>query len=377
MFAPIEPVQASAPALGLVRAALPIPAERWENGLVWWPERCPTAVSFDPCDTSVSEVQTVTITGAPDGGTFTLTYAAQTTAAIAFDATAATVLAALIALSNLAPGDVTVTGAAGGPYTVTFDITMGNVGLMTGDGALLTGGVAPAVVVAVVTQGALAFGTPVGQGDDGLVFYRPPAFHLTDQCDTAGSATGLEQRIRRQAEAVTSYMVARELWSGERSDLNSYTDTEGNAGVVNARLAGASATIIAGGFEPYHGLGQLEETARAAALGQDVWIHVPIEVIPLIANALEKVGNSLQTETGAKVVADAGYLGTNPAGAEVANRRYIYATGPVRVALGGIASQELIDHRLNQRIVTADRMFAAIFDPCVHFGLAVVTPTPA
>ena len=37
------------------------------------------------------EVQTVTLTGAPTGGTFTLTYGGQTTSGIAFDAAAATV----------------------------------------------------------------------------------------------------------------------------------------------------------------------------------------------------------------------------------------------------------------------------------------------
>jgi hypothetical protein len=65
------------------------------------------------------EVQVVTEGGA--GLTsFTLTLAGQTTGAIAAGATAAAVQAALEALSNVVPGDVTVTGAAGGPYTVAF-----------------------------------------------------------------------------------------------------------------------------------------------------------------------------------------------------------------------------------------------------------------
>jgi hypothetical protein len=98
-----------------------------------------------------SEVQSVTITGAPTGGTFTLTYSAQVTAAIAFDAAAATVQTALNNLSNL--DGVTVSGSAGGPYTVTFPVGMGDVAQMTGQGAGLTGGTAPAVVVATVTPG--------------------------------------------------------------------------------------------------------------------------------------------------------------------------------------------------------------------------------
>lgn len=63
--------------------------------------------------------QTATVAGA-SGGTFTLTYGGQTTTALAYNATAAAVQAALEALSNLAPGDVEVSGNLGGPYTLTF-----------------------------------------------------------------------------------------------------------------------------------------------------------------------------------------------------------------------------------------------------------------
>jgi hypothetical protein len=100
-----------------------------------------------------NEVQTVTITGTPTGGTFTLTFAAQTTTPIAFNATAATVRAALEALSSLDVGDITVTGSAGGPWTVTFNPALGNVPAMTADGTGLTGGTTPTVVVATTTQG--------------------------------------------------------------------------------------------------------------------------------------------------------------------------------------------------------------------------------
>lgn len=100
-----------------------------------------------------SEVQTITITGGPAGGTFTVTYDGQTTTNIAFNAIGTTVQAALEALSNLAPGDVVVTGGAGGPYTATFAASLGNVVQMTANGALLTGGTAPAVGVVTTTPG--------------------------------------------------------------------------------------------------------------------------------------------------------------------------------------------------------------------------------
>ncbi len=54
-----------------------------------------------------------TITVTATGGTFTLTVGGQTTSAVAYNATAATLLAALEALSNVAPGDLTVTKNSG------------------------------------------------------------------------------------------------------------------------------------------------------------------------------------------------------------------------------------------------------------------------
>lgn len=69
---------------------------------------------------STSKVQVVTLRGSPTGGTFTLSYGGQTTAAIAYNATAATVQTALTNLSNIGSGNATVTGSAGGPYTVTL-----------------------------------------------------------------------------------------------------------------------------------------------------------------------------------------------------------------------------------------------------------------
>jgi hypothetical protein len=109
---------------------------------------------FGPYSGRVAEVQTVTITGGPTGGTFTLTYEGQTTGGIAFNATAGAVQTALEALSAVDPGQITVTGSAGGPYTLTFNGGGGNVAQMTASGASLTGGTSPSVTVATSTQGA-------------------------------------------------------------------------------------------------------------------------------------------------------------------------------------------------------------------------------
>jgi len=89
--------------------------------------------------------KTVTITGTPTGGTFTLTYNGQTTSGIPYNAAATAVQTALEALSNLAPGDVEVTGGPG-PGTP-FSVVFANGGTLTASGSGLTGGSSPAVTV--------------------------------------------------------------------------------------------------------------------------------------------------------------------------------------------------------------------------------------
>lgn len=107
-------------------------------------------------DGGTDEVQTVTITGTPTGGTFTLTFDGQTTSSIAYNAAATAVQTALLALSNISPGDVTVGGGPGPgtPYTVTFggQYTSTDVPQMTATGSF-TGGTTPAIAVTTTTPG--------------------------------------------------------------------------------------------------------------------------------------------------------------------------------------------------------------------------------
>lgn len=116
---------------------------------------------YGPYAGSPNEVQTLSRTST--GGTVTFTFEGETTAAI--DASAAGFTAALVqtrlrALSNLEDADVTVTGADGGPLTVTFSgaRTGENVGPITVDNTSATGGT---VTVAQTTAGG-------GAGTGGL-----------------------------------------------------------------------------------------------------------------------------------------------------------------------------------------------------------------
>lgn len=88
----------------------------------------------------IDNLQTVTL-GSPSSGTFTLTYKGQTTSGIAYNASADAVQTAITGLSTVGTGNATVTGSAGGPYSVVFTGTLAqDTTAMTGSGADLTGG---------------------------------------------------------------------------------------------------------------------------------------------------------------------------------------------------------------------------------------------
>lgn len=104
----------------------------------------------------IDEVQTITIDAT--GGTFTATLSAQTTGALAWNATAAQLQAALELLSTIGIGNVLVT-KSGLVYTVVFRGALGsqNVAAMTTGAGSLTGGAGTA---AVATSTAGVAGTP-------------------------------------------------------------------------------------------------------------------------------------------------------------------------------------------------------------------------
>lgn len=97
--------------------------------------------------------QNVTITGSPTGGTYTLTWNGQTTTAIAYNASSATVQAALEALSRIGTGNVDCTGAAGN-IDIRFKDALGvsPQPLITATSAL-TGGSSPAIMVTEIAAG--------------------------------------------------------------------------------------------------------------------------------------------------------------------------------------------------------------------------------
>lgn len=106
-----------------------------------------------------NDVKTITITGTPTGGTWTFTFLGQVSSSLAFNATAATVQAAVDAFFG--PSCCTVTGGPGPgtPWVLTFTGMMGNVLIksftVTGS---FTGGTTPAIAIANTTTGSAGAG---------------------------------------------------------------------------------------------------------------------------------------------------------------------------------------------------------------------------
>ena len=100
-------------------------------------------------ETADPGIQQTLTAGTATGGTFTLSFGGEVTAPIAFDASAATIQAALEALPNLAPGEVVAAGLVpltGAPVTVTFPgVNGGEIEKLVVDVAAITGGSGPVV----------------------------------------------------------------------------------------------------------------------------------------------------------------------------------------------------------------------------------------
>jgi hypothetical protein len=189
-----------------------------------------------------SEVQVVTLTNAT-GGTFTLTFNNQTTGAIAYNADptsgATSVRGKLEALSNIEPGDVAVTGSAGGPYTVTFAGNLiGNVAELTANGSLLTS--APTVTNTTTTQGSSSPATnevqsvTVGNATGGT-------FKLTFNGNETAST------IAYNASAATVQTALEGLSAGSTPTVTNTTTTPGTASPAVSEVQSVTIGNVNGG----------------------------------------------------------------------------------------------------------------------------------
>lgn len=194
---------------GAPQAMLGLDDAELEDGGVLDAGAAMTRVTAGSGGGALNAVQTLDDGGTASGGTFTLTYDGQTTAAIDYDETASNVEAALDLLSNVVTAAISVSGGTlpSTPMVFTFDgasVAASDQPLLVADGALLTGS-SPAYAVVETVQGSRGSGAPAGDikgfvyptdvvlSEDGDVYgvtMRKGAIHRADvELPTTGSPT--------------------------------------------------------------------------------------------------------------------------------------------------------------------------------------------
>jgi len=112
------------------------------------------------------EIQSVAITGTPTGGTFTLSFGGNTTTALAYNAAASVIQAALQLLASIGSGNALVTGVFPN-WTVQFTGLRGMINQINLTAtSSLTGGSSPAITITETQAGA-----PFTTTTSGFSFY--------------------------------------------------------------------------------------------------------------------------------------------------------------------------------------------------------------
>lgn len=134
----------------------------------------------DASANGTNEVQRITKTAT--GGSYKIIFQGQTTGSILYNADGTAVQTALEALSNIAVGDVSVSGAAGGPWDITFtgEYKYRDMAQVTLDTTGLTGGSASVSTTTAGVPSAQVDNTPA----------TSPNITFLDPYDTADNSAG-------------------------------------------------------------------------------------------------------------------------------------------------------------------------------------------
>lgn len=213
------------------------------------------------------------------------------------------------------------------------------------------------------------------RGPAPIVDYQPWELEVQDPCRTTFgySEQAVTERLRRAYDAVESYGIAHELWTGALTVADS---DAGSGRDPNPALTRGPTVLGAGPVAPRRGLGLLEEAIGDALHGSQATLHVSRAARPYLWE-LEKVGYLLFTKIDNLIVCDAGYPGTAPDGATDADDVvWIYATGPVVVRrsqlfLGPTEGAQVIDTETNTVRRTASKVVAATFDPSTLYAIPI------
>ena len=236
----------------------------------------PAALKLINPDTYGAQVQTVKVTGTPTSGTFTLTVGAQTTTAIAYNAAASVVQAALAALSSVGTGNVVVTGALLSD-TNGFDVTwaLGKAATaqtITGT-ATFTGGTSPAVAVTV--KSALTGWKSVGHTSRGTL----PEFGFDgDTTEVRGSWQKKKLREIQTDDPIDYLTVVLNQFDKDALGLYYGPNASATPGVFGVSSAGQNANAETAGLVIIQdGDVRLGFHFSKAAVKRDDKIDIPID----------------------------------------------------------------------------------------------------
>jgi hypothetical protein len=261
-----------------------------------------------------SEVQSVTITGAPTGGNYTLTIFGQTTTPIAYNAANATVQSALEALDAFEPGDVVVTGTATA-RVITFAgrYASEDVPLIAATNVVLTGGTAPAMTTGTTTPGVRTPKVTDPWGNT-LKSFDPFALYAARSCSGPADFNRAKERSVAAFNAAEQRGVEAAIWAR-------WTAAAGGVTVINA----TPQTRV-------KALAQAEQWAGDNYVGAPVMHARRALVTHLSIDLLSQHGKRLETKQGSPVVAGAGYTTNGPNGtAAVADVEWLFVTGQGRL----------------------------------------------
>lgn len=181
-------------------------------------------LSSAPVD-GTNQVETLTITGAPTGGTFRLRLYGDITVPVAYNANAGEVQTALHALPSIGDLGVTVTGDAlpNGTQTITFRNQLGRQKLPGLEIASndLTGGTNPTPVLTVTTEGVDSYP------------FRPPSGAIA--CFPDGISY---INVGSPEEPHWSLVAALNYFAGTLSDSFQWTVVNGAAANTNITVTG-------------------------------------------------------------------------------------------------------------------------------------------
>lgn len=193
----------------------------------------------------------------------------------------------------------------------------------------------------------------------------PVVINRDTRCSAIASPAqmqGWSDRARALLDVETLPIVAREMWTGYRSD---------QVGTDNPRLVGPSSTVLSPSpVSVVEAIAAMEDAFGEAIPGLPQLIHAPRKAVAYMAAAglvsSTPASGRIWSTNSSLVVADRGYPGFGPDGAPPSGSVvWMASTGPVEIRTTPIAvnasepTESSIDARTNNAVIRATRLFGA------------------